>query len=93
MNHTCHAYGCNQRINPTLLMCLKHWRMVPKFAQNDVWATYRPGQEVRKDPSNDYMKAQQRARVLCYMIENKMDITNREQVLSAAETVLVELKK
>lgn len=29
---------------PELLMCLKHWRMVPRDIQRQVWAHYRPGQ-------------------------------------------------
>jgi hypothetical protein len=40
-----------------MLMCYKHWRMVPKALQQRVWATYRPGQEVTKDPSPEYLVA------------------------------------
>lgn len=31
--------------------------MVPKRLQNRIWETYRPGQEIRKDPSPEYMRA------------------------------------
>lgn len=55
--HTCHAKGCPKNIPPKLLMCLRHWRMVPRELQRAVWATYRPGQEVDKRPSEDYLKA------------------------------------
>lgn len=38
-------------------MCLRHWRMVPVELQRAVWATYRPGQEVNKQPSREYLEA------------------------------------
>lgn len=44
MNHTCHAIDCYTEVKPELLMCLKHWRMVPRKLQSAVWATYRRGQ-------------------------------------------------
>lgn len=59
--HICHATGCNVPVAPKMLMCPKHWRMVPRFLQKDVWATYVPGQEIRKDPTDEYMEAQQAA--------------------------------
>jgi hypothetical protein len=40
-----------------MLMCARHWRMVPKALQNAVWSTYRPGQERTKDPSPEYLVA------------------------------------
>lgn len=61
MRHACHALGCNAAVPPRMLMCLRHWRMVPKPLQADVWATYRPGQEIDKRPSQDYLTAQQAA--------------------------------
>lgn len=42
---------------PRMLMCRKHWRMVPSRLQDAVWATYRPGQERDKDPTDDYLDA------------------------------------
>jgi len=44
MAHECHAAGCNVPVPPTMLMCAKHWRMVPKAVQTRVWANYRAGQ-------------------------------------------------
>lgn len=55
--HLCHAEGCERRIPARMLMCGKHWRMVPKTEQDAVWATYRPGQEQTKDPSRAYLIA------------------------------------
>lgn len=59
--HYCHAYGCPVPVPPKMLMCLKHWRMVPRDLQKLVWATYRPGQEDDKNPSVEYIFAQQMA--------------------------------
>ncbi len=61
MKHLCHAIGCKVSVPPKMLMCLKHWKLVPREAQNDIWKTYVPGQEIRKDPTTEYLKAQQRA--------------------------------
>ena len=44
-----------------MLMCPRHWRMVPNPIQSQVWAAYRPGQEVDKDPSEAYMAAYKKA--------------------------------
>jgi hypothetical protein len=38
-----------------MFMCGKHWRMVPKPLRDAVWATYVPGQEIRKDPTPEYL--------------------------------------
>ncbi len=61
MTHNCHAIGCETPVSPRLLMCLRHWRMVPKHLQEDVWRHYRPGQEVTKNPTARYCLAQVRA--------------------------------
>lgn len=55
--HTCHAKGCERTVPPRLLMCARHWRMVPSELQARVWATYEPGQERRKDPTPAYLDA------------------------------------
>lgn len=60
-DHTCHAKGCKKVVPPRLLMCLPHWRKVPADLQARVWATYRPGQEVLKDPTPEYLEAAQAA--------------------------------
>ena len=50
-SHTCHARGCSKPVPPELLMCLAHWRRVPRPIQRAVWATYRPGQCDDRSPS------------------------------------------
>lgn len=53
--HTCHAEGCVVHVPPRLLMCARHWRMVPKRLRDALWAVYVPGQEDRKDPTGEYI--------------------------------------
>ena len=36
--------------------CKMHWFTLPKFLRDRVWATYIPGQEIRKDPSEEYLE-------------------------------------
>ena len=59
--HPCHAIGCEVDIAPKLLMCPAHWRLVPRALQRAVWDTYVERQEIRKDPSDEYMVAQRAA--------------------------------
>ncbi len=59
--HRCHARGCTTEVAARLLMCRKHWRMVPRDLQRGVWAHYVDGQEVRKDPTPEYLEAADRA--------------------------------
>ena len=42
-------------------MCSPDWYALPKPMRDAVWAAYRPGQEIRKDPSPEYMEASQAA--------------------------------
>jgi hypothetical protein len=55
--HHCHARGCEVAVPPRLLMCARHWRMVPTNIKRRVWLWYRDGQEERKDPSPEYLRA------------------------------------
>ena len=56
--HKCHAQGCIVEVPPKMLMCRRHWFMVPKPLREEVWRTYRPGQEIDKSPTAEYMLAQ-----------------------------------
>ncbi len=56
--HLCHAKRCPVPVPRNALMCLRHWRMVPKNLQRDVWRVYLPGQEQGTAPVTDeYLKA------------------------------------
>jgi len=59
--HVCHARGCSVPVPPRLLMCKRHWFMVPATLRRRVWAAYVPGQEVRKDPTAAYLSVMQEA--------------------------------
>lgn len=67
--HHCHATGCRIEIPPKLMMCRCHWYMVPKMLRDRVWVTYRPGQEIDKNPSDVYMAVQRR----CIQAVEKVD--------------------
>ncbi len=67
MSHKCHAYKCTKEVPPKMFMCLKHWKLVPAQMQRDIWRHYKPGQEIRKDPTSEYLKASQRA-IFCVII-------------------------
>lgn len=55
--HTCHARDCNAPVPPELLMCLVHWRRVPRPIQRAVWAGYRPGQCDDKQLNETWLRA------------------------------------
>ena len=57
MKHTCHARGCEKAVPPKFLMCLTHWQMVSFALKQAVLVVYRPGQEIDKNPSDDYLAA------------------------------------
>lgn len=55
MPHHCHAVECQEAVPPKMHMCLRHWRMVPKAVQELIWKHYRPGQEIDKEPTIEYL--------------------------------------
>lgn len=57
MKHRCHAIGCQTETAPELLMCLKHWKMVPHRIKQKVWSSYRSGQCDDKRPSKDFLES------------------------------------
>ncbi len=48
-------------VPPRMLMCLKHWKLVPRVTQLMIWAEYREGQEEDKRPSRIYLIVQRAA--------------------------------
>lgn len=59
--HTCHAKGCDAEVPPEMLMCRRHWRMVPRRIQRRVAAYYRHGQCFDRRPSRDWCEAAREA--------------------------------
>lgn len=57
MSHTCHWPTCNKEVPPAMWGCKYHWFKLPISLRNRIWATYRAGQEITKDPSREYLEA------------------------------------
>lgn len=55
--HRCHAKGCVVPVKPEMLMCLRHWRMVPHYQQKAVLRAYRIGQCDDKQVSKEWLRA------------------------------------
>lgn len=39
--HKCPVNGCVKKVPYSMLMCLRHWRMVPKSLADRVWREWR----------------------------------------------------
>lgn len=57
--HTCHWPGCTQQVPPAMWGCKTHWFALPAELRRKIWQTYRPGQEITKTPSPEYIAAAQ----------------------------------
>lgn len=60
MSHLCHAYACKTPVPEKMFMCRGHWFMLPPLMRNMVWSLYKPGQEIRKDPTPEYLEHTQK---------------------------------
>jgi len=54
--HTCHWPGCNKAVPPKMWGCGPHWFKLPIRLRNAIWRHYRPGQEIDKMPSREYIE-------------------------------------
>jgi hypothetical protein len=54
--HHCHWPGCERSVDPSRWGCKDHWFKLPLALRRRIWATFRPGQEVTKTPSAEYLK-------------------------------------
>jgi hypothetical protein len=57
LKHTCHWPDCEKAAPPAMWGCRAHWFSLPKALRDRIWATYRPGQEIDKKLSADYLQA------------------------------------
>lgn len=80
-NHACHAADCTAHVAPEMLMCRKHWFMVPRDLQRRVWATYRPGQCDDWQPSKAYCEAAKAAVIAVAEKEGKTLTENHPAIL------------
>lgn len=56
-DHHCHWPGCPELVKPAFWGCKRHWYLLPKPIRDRIWAAYRPGQEIDKNPSSAYIQA------------------------------------
>jgi len=56
MKHLCHWPGCKAEVPPRLWGCKKHWYQLPKVIRENIMLHYRPGQEIDKKPSKEYLE-------------------------------------
>jgi hypothetical protein len=54
--HICHAHNCKVAVPAKMFMCKKHWYMLPRAKRDAIYREYVDGQEVRKDPTPEYLK-------------------------------------
>lgn len=57
MSHHCHWPGCAVPVPPKLWGCRTHWFKLPATLRALIWKHYRPGQEIDKLPSREYVEA------------------------------------
>lgn len=62
-SHACHWPACTQQVPPAMWGCRDHWFRLPKQLRNRIWAHYMPGQEVRMDPTDEYLAVAAEAQV------------------------------
>ena len=53
--HACHWPGCQKNVQPAQWGCTPHWFKLPLALRQKVWTTFKPGQEVSKTPSREYV--------------------------------------
>jgi len=93
IQHQCHARNCTAHCKPAWLMCSKHWRMVPKHLQREVWRHYVVGQcDLKPPPTEEWHKAADMAIKEVYHIEkqarDKADLEKAQEALRQASRSL-----
>lgn len=66
MSHTCHWPGCRRVVPPRMWGCRNHWFTLPKRLRDAIWREYRPGQEIDKNPSKEYLEVADEVQKWCY---------------------------
>lgn len=55
--HHCHWPGCDKQVPPAMWGCKNHWFKLPKHLRDEIWRTFKPGQEAEMNPSARYVMA------------------------------------
>ena len=79
MSHTCHWPGCSVAVPPKLWGCKEHWFKLPRSLRMKIWAYYRPGQEIDKRVSDEYLAAALEVRA--WILNNPQKSAGTEQGL------------
>lgn len=69
--HRCHAIDCTVVVPPRMLLCRRHWAMVPAELRAPVERHYRRGQCDDRRPSAAWVAAAARARAHVARVEGK----------------------
>lgn len=80
INHTCHWPGCFAKVKPQFWGCQPHWYSLPRELRSMIWATYTPGQELKKNPSRNYLSVAEKVQV--WIIATETWATIRPMVCS-----------
>ena len=54
--HHCHWPGCPEQVPPAMWGCKKHWFTLPAGLRSKIWTAYRPGQEIKMNPTREYLE-------------------------------------
>ena len=89
MTPLCHWPSCRLPVAPRLWGCSDHWLTLPKELRGAIWETYRPGQEERKDPSNQYLLVAEMVQVWAKKYEEESTVMLRATAPSSSTQLLV----
>jgi len=81
MAHTCHAVDCERSVPPQMLMCKRHWFMVPPVIRSRVWATYQDGQCDTFNPTSAYCQAAKAAVIAVAKKEGRYTDSKNPKIL------------
>jgi hypothetical protein len=76
--HTCHWPGCEIAVPPAMWGCRMHWFSLPTILRNQIWAAYRPGQEITGKPSREYVTVA--VNVRDWIINNTKRLSNERDL-------------
>lgn len=83
--HHCHAVDCRVATKPEMLMCRRHWSMVPTRLQREVYRTYRPGQCDDKQISGAWLIAAENAIATVAVKEGRLSKAQADAYVKRAE--------
>lgn len=57
--------------------CKPHWFRLPNSIRTRLWGAYRPGQEIAKNPSREYVEVMHEAQEWAERDERRVQMINR----------------